>query len=381
MAPSIRILFLTESYYPNRGGMAQSCDRIVNGLRRAGLEIDLLHFSSRGPFWQAKSQQGGQYVACPLELNEAHTLNRAWNWLSHPERQRNYDLIMAFGGHLPLLAGPIFSQWLQTPLAVFLRGNDFDAALFSPKRQPILEKALTEARIVYSVSSEKVWKIERSFPEAQARFIANGIDLDEWQTLPSDQHRAQSLREEFPAGRLVLGMIGHLKAKKGFDFLLEAIDLAHAAEQIHLLVVGELPDVSRASLTESGLTWTELPFLDRYELLGVYTACDAVALPSFYDGMPNVLLEALGLGIPVLGADVDGIHDVLRGAHCGWRFHPGDLPGCAQAIRELLKAGPEGRKQAGTEGQQHIARHFTVQQESAAYLDSIHKILLSNPII
>ena len=42
--PSLRALWLTETYPPSRGGMAQSCDRIVRGLRRRGVLVDVLHF-------------------------------------------------------------------------------------------------------------------------------------------------------------------------------------------------------------------------------------------------------------------------------------------------------------------------------------------------
>lgn len=366
------ILLLTESYYPNRGGMAQSCDRIVAGLRSAGLNVDILHFTGRAPAWELRQEQGGTYLACPAELNESHTLNRAWNWLSRPTAKQDYDLLIAFGGHLPLLGAPIFSQWLAIPLMVLLRGNDFDAAIFSPKRYTVLQKAIAQASRVCAVSSEKIKKTGQMWPDTPGEFIANGIDLQDWTPLPSDLAQAQRRRAELlPEGKLMLGMIGQLKPKKGFDFLLAALDRAHTTDKVHLLVVGDLPETSRAALAESGLTWSELPFMDRYELLSVYPACDAVAIPSFYDGMPNVLLEALGLGIPVLAADVDGLHDVLSGQACGWLFHPGDLAGCAEALRALLSAGAEGRRAAGEAGHHLIATHYTAERETAAYQKAI----------
>src|SRR5262249_44812375 len=135
-------------------------------------------------------------------------------------------------------------------------------------------------------------------------------------------------------GRRVLGLFGHLKRKKGGAFFLDALQGCMSAERLHLLVVGEVePDLlaSLQALPPSS-AWTHVPFLDRYELLRWYAACDAVAIPSLYDGMPNVALEAGALGIPVLGSTAGGLADLLVDGDSTLAFAPGDTYACRRAI-------------------------------------------------
>ena len=139
----LRALWLTETYPPSRGGMAQSCDRIVRGLRRAGVLVDVLHFvptARGGRPWVLEEQAAGRYLACPVEDDPAHALNRAWTTLrARPEAITH---VVAFGGSRPIMAGPVLAAWLGVPLITLIRGNDFDAAVFSTRRRPILEDAL-----------------------------------------------------------------------------------------------------------------------------------------------------------------------------------------------------------------------------------------------
>ena len=81
---------------------------------------------------------------------------------------------------------------------------------------------------------------------------------------------------------------------------------------------------------------TLLPFLDRFELLTVYAACDVVALPSFYDGLPNVALEAAALGIPLLASDAGGLADLVDD-RIGFPFAAGDAHGAGRRC-----TGPRG---------------------------------------
>ena len=79
-------------------------------------------------------------------------------------------------------------------------------------------------------------------------------------------------------GRRTLGLVGQLKNKKGVGFLLDALLASGHAEAFHLLLVGEVEDVVDGTARRRART-RRLPFIDRYDLPGVYAACDLVALP------------------------------------------------------------------------------------------------------
>jgi glycogen synthase len=344
----LRALWLTETYPPSRGGMATSCDRIVRGLRRRGVLVDVVHFmpQPRGRAWALETQAGGRYLACPVEDDPAHALNRAWSTLEADPVA--YTHVVAFGGSRPIMAGPVFAAWLGVPLITLIRGNDFDAAVFSVRRRPILDQAFAASELICAVSRDKVDKIAALHPRANVRWIPNGIDRSDWALAPSDRARAAEWRAaELADGERVLGLFGQLKAKKGGVFLLDALLRSGVADRFHLLLAGWMAPDMEAWLADHELTYTALPFLDRYELLPWYAACDWLAIPSFYDGLPNVLTEAAALGVPMVAARVGGMADVLEDGRTAFLFDPGDEARCAWALQAAAKLDEERRLQMG----------------------------------
>src|SRR4051794_9879836 len=98
----MRLLWVTENYPPSRGGMAQSCDRIVRGLRGAGVEVDVAHLSRRPVPFSAGDELGGRLFTVPLGEDPEHALRLLWTRLN-----RSYTHVVAFGGTYPLLVAPV----------------------------------------------------------------------------------------------------------------------------------------------------------------------------------------------------------------------------------------------------------------------------------
>jgi glycogen(starch) synthase len=343
----LRALWLTETYPPSRGGMATSCDRIVRGLRRRGVVVDVLHFmpQPRGRPWAIETQAGGRYLACPVEDDPAHALNLAWNALQADPA--DYTHVVAFGGSRPVMAGPVFAAWLGVPLITLIRGNDFDAAVFSIRRRPILDQAFAASALICAVTRDKVDRIAALHPRAQVRWIPNGIERSDWTLAPSDRRQADEWRATLPEGRRVLGLFGQLKAKKGGVFLLDALRRSGVADRFHVLLAGWMAPDMQAWIAEHELEHTTLPFLDRFELLPWYAACDWLAIPSFYDGLPNVLTEAAALGVPMIAARTGGMADVLDDGRTAFLFEPGDEARCAWALQAAAKLDEARRLQMG----------------------------------
>lgn len=366
-----RILWLTQNYPPSKGGMAESCDRIVYHLRKAGLQVDVLHLFERATHPKVRTTQGGSEFIFPIDADIAHTYNLVWNFLEKQQSHNHWTHLVAFGGYLPILAAPVLKAWLNISLITCIRGNDFDAAIFSPKRREVLYEALRSSSAVATVSQDKKYKIETLFPDLKVYFTPNGIDNNTWHAQDSDHAQAQNWKQTHikPEHRLI-GLFGHLKEKKGVLFFLKAMAAAQLHTQFHLLFVGELAEEVQNYLTENQeyFHYTHYPFMDRFSLLPYYLACDALAIPSFYDGMPNVLLEAGALGIPFIAAKVAGMKDVLEDKTHGFLFEPSDTKAAMQALYDFSTAPQEVLKAQGSAIQAHISQQYGIEQETNRYL-------------
>ena len=150
-------------------------------------------------------------------------------------------------------------------------------------------------------------------------------------------------------------------------FLLDALARSGHASRFHLLVVGELEPEVHAQLLAlpPELAWSHVGFVDRYELLPWYAACDLVAIPSLYDGMPNVLLEAGALGVPVLGSTAGGLADVLDDETL--RFRPGDVHEACRALDAAAMLPDPALRALGDRLRARVVGGFDHRTEAARY--------------
>lgn len=363
------ILWLTENYYPNRGGMAQSCDRIVNGLRDSGLNIGLVHFRSSKNKLRFKYVKNGFYLSFPVDEDSGHSLNLVYNYLCNPSYNFNFSQIVAFGGFLPLLAGPILSQLLDIYLISLLRGNDFDVSLFSVKKRDFLFYALENSTKICTVTIDQKDKIEKLLKHKNVYYIPNGIELENWQVHKSELEIANSwLSSHVSDNKRVIGVFGHLKPKKGLEFFINSILRSGLSDKLFLLITGDIYPEMNEKLLQSGIEYQLIPFMDRYELLSWYPVCNAVAIPSFYDGMPNVLLEAAALSLPIIAARVGGMKDMLEDGLHGFLFHPGDEEDCAEALHKFIEADTSDLEQIGRNCNELVQTKYSIKIEINNYL-------------
>ncbi len=343
--------------------MAQSCDRLINGLRGVGYQIEIIHFIHRGKVFKRKQQKNGGYTAINYEESEPHTLNITWNYI---KTLGAFDYVVSFGGYLSIIGTPIYAQWMSTKLIIFLRGNDFDTAIFTPRKRESLQYALQQSALIFSVSSEKQEKINRWVPDLSVHFVPNGIDLTDWRPSKSEKNYAKNWKAQHASNKICLGLIGQLKPKKGIQFFIEALTKTSLSDEIHLLLIGDIEEDHQRDLSEKGLSYSLLPFQDRYELMKYYLCCEAVVIPSFYDGMPNVMLEAGSLGVPVIASNIDGMADLITHEQDGLLFQVGDEDGCRKVLYQFVSLN-EKRKDLGEALKAKIIDQYTLDHEINAY--------------
>jgi glycosyltransferase involved in cell wall biosynthesis len=92
-------------------------------------------------------------------------------------------------------------------------------------------------------------------------------------------------------------------------------------------------------------------------------ASRALLLPSYAEGLPVVIMEALAIGRPVLSTRIAGTPELVD-AGCGWLFQPGDVDAIAQALREVMRASPEQRAAMGAEGRRRVEERHDMRKSA-----------------
>jgi glycosyltransferase involved in cell wall biosynthesis len=204
----------------------------------------------------------------------------------------------------------------------------------------LLRRAYRQATRVLAVS-EGVRQAAISFyrlPEHQIQTLVNFFELEELDRLAAQPLPPEEQRRPPPWCELVAA--GRLHPQKGFDLLIEAVArLVHRDQRpVHLRILGDGPAATtlRAQIAQLGLEKHVTLAGHRPNPLPYYRQADLFCLPSRYEGLPNVLAEAMLCRVPVLAADCpSGPRELLAEGKYGRLVPPEDPAALAAAIDEF----------------------------------------------
>jgi len=192
---------------------------------------------------------------------------------------------------------------------------------------------------------------------------SNGVDASRFSPTPESSRRAAELRCKLgiPAFARVVGFVGRLTNDKGIPELLKAfLRLGQEFPDLRLLLPGRFEDEDALAL-EVRKCLEEHP---RVILTGAvddlapyYALMDVFVLPSRREGFPNVVLEAMAAGKPVVGARATGTVDAIVDGETGLLYPVGDVTALIEAVAMLLKHKALANRLARA-GQEQVRRHF-----------------------
>jgi glycosyltransferase involved in cell wall biosynthesis len=184
--------------------------------------------------------------------------------------------------------------------------------------------------------------------------IYSGIDLDQFRPVTEDDK--DKIRKKWNIGHddAVIGIVSKLWEGKGHEVLIRAFkEIKKEVKEARLVIVGEGPlDGMLHDLGDKlGLTDSILFTGFQSDVSEIIASFDIAVLPSFFEGMGRVLLEAMAMEKPVVASRVGGIPDLVKDRVNGLLTPPGDVEGLTDAIKKLLNdkrlainMGKEGRK-------------------------------------
>jgi glycosyltransferase involved in cell wall biosynthesis len=211
-------------------------------------------------------------------------------------------------------------------------------------------------------------------PASRCTLVENGIDVREC----CRGHTVTEAKQQLglPAERLLVGAVGRLSAEKGFDVLLRAAaELVRAGMDVGVVIAGEGKERPALEALIAELDLTERVRLPGYcpDPRPLYEALDVFALSSLREGLPNVLLEAMALEVPVVATRVAGVPRLVRHEENGLLIEPASPEALAGAVARLL-GDPALRGRLGQAGRATVEADYSFDmrmQKIAAIYDDL----------
>jgi glycosyltransferase involved in cell wall biosynthesis len=233
-----------------------------------------------------------------------------------------------------------------------------------------LQRKLMAARFTVTCTGHNQRTLAQIAPDAVVRRMHHGINHQQF-------HAQRQTRS--PDRPTCILAVGRLKAKKGLDVLIEACRLMHArGRNIQCLIVGygEAADALKAQIHSAGLNDVVqlLGKLPRHSVIEWYARADVFVQPSRImadgdrDGIPNVMLEAMSMALPVIASKVSGIPEVIEHQGNGLLVEPDDPVALANGIEHLLD-DREAAAAMGAQARATVMRHFDNDTNLGLLLD------------
>lgn len=272
---------------------------------------------------------------------------------------------------LPNGLAAMFASILKgIPYVVSLHGSDMYLARRNKLFRSISRMIFHRAGGVTACSPELLQAaLEMGAPECSI-LLPYGVDTEKFNPEQSNPQIRGSFNSNHD--EVLILSLGRLVYKKGFNILIDSIPTVVKAEPKVKVIIGgdgplkveladqiELLEMDRYIHLAGSIPWDEIP---EYLASG-----DIFVLPSIrdkygnIDGLPNVLLEAMSSGKPVIASDIPGVKNVLEDGLTGLLVPSGDSTELSRAIIALVE-NPSLRKKLGDGARISIQEHFTWQE-------------------
>jgi len=346
----------------------------------AGPWRSLLHFVRYHPtqFFQLLASMVSGYRRTPRSLLRLFRNLPAAFHFAEVLKARNVQHIVAHFASIPATLAMIVSQATQTPFSISTHAWDIYA------NRAILEQELGAARFVVTCTKSNREHLVNEYGAELSRkihVVYHGVDIEYWQNrhdrgVPDEK---SGYRPKTAVFRLMAA--GRLVEKKGFSDLIKVCSLlVSRGKRFHLYLAGagrKRKSLERLTARLGLEKYVSLVgTLSRQEMRDQYATADLFIVPSIVaadgdrDGLPNVLLEAMAMGVPVVATRISAIPELIENGKSGILAPEKDHYELGAAITELLDSA-ELRKEIAA----HARRRVTVDFDSRKTTERLYVLL------
>ncbi|KAA3646292.1 MAG: glycosyltransferase family 1 protein [Chloroflexi bacterium] len=378
----MRILILNPEYPPIGGGASNASAHVAKHLVALGAEVTLL--TARFSDLPHEEVQAGVRIIRAPALRKARDRSGALEQISfvfgglwsalNLMRSWKPDAILAFFG-VPsgMIARPL-RFFFAIPYIVSLRGGDvpgfrpYDFATYHKLIGPVVHLIWRQAAAVVA-NSEGLRQLGAAFDnKVPIQIIPNGVDGKQYPQRNGDWQPPR------------LMAVGRVVYQKGIDLTLQALSQLQDLDWRYTVIGdgSELP-ILEAMAADLGIA-ERVDFAGwrgKSDLPVCYQDANLYVYPSRHEGMPNVVLEAMASGLPVVASRIAGNEELVIPDETGLLVPPDDVDALTDALRQLIPDA-QRRQQMGQAARQRVEEHYTWRSVAEQYLELLEKAVEVN---
>ncbi len=229
-------------------------------------------------------------------------------------------------------------------------------------------------RIIVNSSGVRDFYVAQGIDERKFTLIPNGVEP----AVPSPLSRAEVLASlGLPADARIIGAVNRLWPQKRIKDLIWAADLLKVIRgDVHLLIIGEGPQLDRLlRFRRQVCIEDKVHFLGhRNDVAQLMPHFDALWLASEYEGLPNVVMEAMSQGVPVVATDISGNRDLVVDGETGYLVPLGHRAGFAKVTNKLLDDVALARR-LGDAGRERVLHEFSIERMVERHAELYRELL------
>ncbi|MDB3935217.1 glycosyltransferase family 4 protein [Granulosicoccus sp.] len=335
---SLRVLFAVDSRFPGFGGAESQALKLAHALREQGVQVDFVvpHLNPAQPL--NDNHQGFKITRIEYPrirlLGSLIVMYRFRRYLL--QNADSFDAVHVHITHLMAAAAGFSRARSGLPVITKISGfYEFEGGVLdqSVKFKPLnylIRLGLKKVDFVQTISVQTREKLlQAGFSDDQIQFIPNGIDTREPPSpIPSDE-------------LIRIGYCGRLREIKGVHVLIDGyaqLAAQHPGRAMQLIIAGdgetmpELKKQAQALGVDSQIEW--LGRID--DTSAFFRSIHLYVQPSFAEGLPNSVMEAMVEQRAVIASDIGGNNDLIDGQHNGLLFPAGDAAALAHQLGSLI---------------------------------------------
>lgn len=339
-------ILATIPWFPGAGLVRRATDRVRQHATGVALVDDAAGKASRAKAvelaevperWRAGDLEVRHPRVLLLpKLTALHGPLYAGSLAAHALSRRGHvDVVLGSFAYPDGVAGVLLAEALGVPAVMKLHGGDMNVAAHAPAPARWLRWAMPRLARVVAVSDALADEAARfGVPRERIAVVENGVAKDLFH--PRDRAEARAELGLPVAGKSLL-FVGRLERRKGIFELIEAMRDPRLAD-VRLVLIGDGEDGAevRRQSAAFGDRWTFAGAQSHEGVARHVAACDVLVLPSWNEGTPNAVVEALSAGRRVVATRVGGIPAVVRAPELGELVPAKDPTALADALARVV---------------------------------------------